>query len=643
MAAALKFLALSAIAATILTPTELLAQTPSEGFTDHGVAAPFSTHRGVAAVRTSQGEKLVLVWLYDHRGGYALLVINAETGHSQEVPTPFPWKGDGPYASILSSQGKFYSHFGSHFVEFDPASKAFTFVQQTAPQMAMSMTEDDQGLIWSVTYPQCGLVSFDPRTRSLEDYGHLNQERWAQYPRFIACDDSGWVYFALGFTRSHILAFDPANKHCKPMTAEAERKPGMAEVFRATDGRVYGRASQEEDASWYRFYQGQAESLGKLPKEVRPQSFIAGSQGLFHREFPDGTRIRDLDLTSRILSIEDPKTGVVKTVSFHYSSEGAHIMGVGTAPNGTLCGGTAFPFFFFSFDPQTGQWIRKPCYGQWNTVAAQGDQFFVGGYGRGFLLEWDPSKQWRPTVEGDLTSNPRLLAAAYPHINRPHDLLAYPDGNTLILAGTPAYGRTGGGLLIWDRKTKEAVVLPHTELLLNHSTMSLAPLPEGKVAGGTTVAPGTGGEQKVDQAELFILDLKNKKIVWHAAIFPGVKEYSDLYYDSRTGRLLGIADRVRFFVFDPQERVVLRDRILGPELGPTVSHQGPRAFVSTADGSLYLLLTRGIATVDLEMMDVGLLARSPVPITAGGDYANGRLFFASGSHLWSFQLSPKSR
>ena len=35
------------------------------------------------------------------------------------------------------------------------------------------------------------------------------------------------------------------------------------------------------------------------------------------------------------------------------------------------------------------------------------------------------------------------LAEAHPDINRPHDLLATPDGKLLILAGTPGYGYTG--------------------------------------------------------------------------------------------------------------------------------------------------------------------------------------------------------
>ena len=41
------------------------------GFQDHGVATPVSNHRGTVATIDGQGRNVVLVWLFDHRGGYA--------------------------------------------------------------------------------------------------------------------------------------------------------------------------------------------------------------------------------------------------------------------------------------------------------------------------------------------------------------------------------------------------------------------------------------------------------------------------------------------------------------------------------------------------------------------------------------------
>ncbi|HID07687.1 MAG TPA: hypothetical protein EYP10_11150, partial [Armatimonadetes bacterium] len=389
------------------------------GFLHHGIATPVSHPRGIVATVDGEGRNVVLVWLFDRRGGYALLAIDAETGRSIEYPMPFNPRGDCPYASILSSRNKFYTHFASHFVEFDPEKHAFTFYHATAPQMAMSMTEDDNGIIWSATYPQCGVVSFNPKTREFVDYGHIYKQNWREYPRYIALDDTGWVYIGIGYTATQIVAFNPKSKEVRPMIPESERVKGMAYVVRDVNGKVYGHAGSDV---WYEFYRGEKRRIEK-PKRINAKRIIAGSQGLFHRQFPDGKRVKVCDLINRVLVVEDPKTGKSKRVTFDYSSEGAHIMGLAVAPNGTICGGTAFPMRFFSYDPKADRWVNRPCYGQWNTVARQGDRFFVGGYGGGFLLEWDPSRKWVPTKKGSKESNPRFLTQCTPVINHGLDSL----------------------------------------------------------------------------------------------------------------------------------------------------------------------------------------------------------------------------
>ncbi len=603
------------------------------GFAHHGVATPVSNHRGTVATIDGQGRRVVLVWLFDHRGGYALLSIDAQSGSSQQIPVPFPPGGDCPYASILSSANRYYTHFNSHFVEYDPAVGQFTFHRQTARQMAMSMTEDDQGVIWSVTYPDSGLVSYDPKTKSFRDFGHLHRENWRQYPRSIAADDTGWVYFGIGSTLSHIMGFDPAASEAKEMIAQDQRTQGYAEVFRAVDGKVYGHVPPD---SWFVLYKGHAEKLGVPPRVARKQ-FISGSQGLFHTRFPDGSRLASCDLVEREMAIVDAGTEQARRVSFDYTSEGADIMGMAAAPDGTICGGTAFPMRFFAYDPRTEQWTNRESYGQWNTVARQGDHFFVGGYGGGFSLDWDPARPWVNTVKGEESCNPRFLTQSAPTINRPHELLAHSDGTTLVLAGTPGYGYTGGGLLFWDRQTGSRTLLEHTDLIAQHSTMSLAALPDRQLLGGTTTAAGTGGERKAEQAELYILDMASKKLVWHQPLIAGVQAYTDLCRGPR-GLVYGVADNQLFFVFDPARRQVVHQQAIGAALGRTVSQQGPRALVPGPGDTVYLLLVRGVAQIDPQTFVTRLLARSPVPIAAGGDLHHGRIYFASGSHLYSYQV-----
>ncbi|MFA5189513.1 MAG: hypothetical protein WC740_02245 [Verrucomicrobiia bacterium] len=608
------------------------------GFRDHGVATPVSNHRGIVATADGDGRDAVLVWLYDCRGGYALLMVDAETGKSQQFPTPYPWGGDGPFASVLSRAGKYYTHFGSHFSEFDPARRAFTFWQRTKPQMAMSMTEADDGTLWSASYPNSGLVSFNPQTRQFKDHGYINKENWAQYPRSVAVDDAGWVYVSIGSAAGQIVIYDPQTATAKPFFAAKERVKGYPPVYRETDGKVYGHAPGNPTDGWFEFYKGEARKIGK--HQPKPRTIITGSQGLVHREFPSGRRLKGCGTLEHILIVEDPKTRKSKTVKFDYTSEGAHVMGVAAAPNGTLCGGTAFPMRFFSFNPKTDSWINCEAYGQFNTVARQGERFFFGGYGHGFLLEWDPSQPWVDSKKGKPGCNPLFLTDCHPTINRPHALLAHPDGRTLVLAGTPGYGYTGGGLLFWDRETRQSVLLTHEQILPEHSTMSLAALPNGKLLGGTTTSAGTGGERKTTEAHLYIMDMTTKKLDWHAAVFPGAQGYTDLCAGPN-GLVFGVADQKRFFVFDPAARKVVHEQDLAAEFGPTTSQQGPRVFVTDGKGRYYVLFQKGIAQLDPATFKITMLAKSPVHVGGGGDYLDGRIYFANGSHLYSYTLAAE--
>lgn len=606
------------------------------GFRHHGVATDIANSRGLVATVDGQGRNVVLLWLYDHRGCYGLLLIDAETGASEQFALPFPPGNDFnacPFSSILSSGNLFCSHFHSRFLAFDPAERAFTFWHETVPQMAMAMTEDDGGRIWAATHPDSGVVSYDPGTRAFRDYGHVYSQNWRQYPRSMAADDAGWIYFGIGSTASQIICLEPDSGAAEPILSEDERVQGSGHVYRDLNGKVYGQTG-DGARGWFELYKGARRPVGAI-REQNGKPIVTGSQGLFHRDFPDGKRIVTCDLETRTLSVEDPDSGEVREVAFDYTTEGAHVMGLAAAPDDSICGGTTFPARFFRYSPDSDSWINRPNHGQWNTVAAQTDRFFAGGYTGGFLLEWDPAGAWVPTEKGNPGSNPRFLTECKPDINRPHSLLAHPDGKTVILAGTPDYGHTGGGLLFWDRETGSRVLLDHADILPDHSTMSLVALPDGNVLGGSTTDPGTGGERKAEEAELYQMDLETRRVLWREVVFPGVQSYTDLC-PGPDGLVYGVADRERFFVFDPGSRMTLRSERTEESYGLTARQQGPRVFVTTPSGSVYMLFVKGIVWVNPLDHSLAMLAASPVPVGFGGDWLNGRIYFGSGSHVYSY-------
>lgn len=616
------------------------------GFWDHGVAAAISSSKGNAATVDGTGRDIVLIWIADHSGGYAVLSIDAETGKSKLVPMPFEVQGGCPFASILSSKNRFYTHFDSRFVEFDVAKMAFTACHESLPATAMSMTEDDTGRIWTGTFPDGGVLCYDPATRAFRDYGHLYPQGWKQYPRSIAADDQGWIYFAIGNTATQILVLDPVSGKVRSVLQESERKAGMASLYRADNGKVYGTAADGNVDGWLEFHGGEWKKLlGNPPSGAK--RIIAGSQGLFHKDFPGGRKIVSIDLTARTLVTERPD-GSRCEVAFEYTTDGAGLMGVAKGPDGRLFGASAFPSVCFRYDPKSISWEETACYGQWNVLATQGDHIYIGVYTHGYLVEWNTTKPWVHVENGE-NNNPKTLVECSPAINRPHALLACSDGQTVVMGGSPEYGLTGGGLLFWNRENGTWKLLEHTALLPEQCAMSMLELPNGNFLGGTSTRPGSGGQRKAPEAELYIMNMKSRQIEWHQAVMPGAQEYTDLCMND-DGLIYGLADfqpwdpavlqyTKRFFVFDPTSRKVVYEKDTDAEFGLVGYQQGPRKFIKTPDGRIYVLFLECIAKVEPKTFSLTRVADAPIPITGGGDFADERIYFVHGSHLYSAGIS----
>ncbi|WP_300600625.1 hypothetical protein [Niabella sp.] len=606
-------------------------------FTDHGPASPYSTTRGTVAAVDGDGRNVVLSWLFDVRGGYALLMVDAVTGKSEVFPMPFNPGGDCPYASIFSSQGKLYTLFNGNFVEFDPRKKAFTFHHKTAPQMAMGMAEDDKGRVWAVTYPNSGVVCFDPATGAFTDYGYLNKENWAQYQRYMAADDQGWIYFGLGNTNSQLIAFNPESRQVNKLLQPAERKRGTAYLYRNKNGRVYGQALADKDGTWYELYNGTVKAIGAGHKpDEKP--VITGSQALRHMIFPDGSKITQFDLIDKVLIAEDAHGGKKNTVHFDYPSEGSWVMGVGTSPDQrSVVGGGSFPMRQFNYTIAEDKWSTRAALGQYNALTTSGQYVFFGSYPSGDLVMWDTKKPFQAGSTDAKNNNPRVLYKCSPVIHRPHRVLVHPDGKTVILGGTPQYGYTGGGLLFYDITTNREVLLTDEDIEKDQSTMSLTNIAGGKVLGGTTVAPGTGGEQKASLALLYVIDPVSKKVEWKEPVIPGARSYTDLT-TRRDGKVYGMADRKIFFLFDPATKKVIYQKDVSKEYGSAVGEQSPRVFINGNKDDLYILFENAITKVDHKTAALRLISKTPQAVRAGGCFLKDNIYFICGSHLFSYRL-----
>ncbi len=597
------------------------SQAQAAGFVDHGIPTPVAQTRGVVSTVDQSGQDVILTWLQDWRGGYAILMVNAETGASQQFDVPFKPDGDEPSAIYLSSKNRLYTLFNSQFVEFDVASKRFTFHGKVNGKTAMSMTEDKDGRIWAATYPNNQLVSFNPQNSSLQNHGQLAKESWTQYPRSIAVDAHGWVYVGSGLAASQIYAYNIQSHATQALLSSSQRVSGTAVVTQSQSNVVYARNGRQQ----FMLTNGKASGLN-AGAQVAESSLKGGAQNLVDREFPSGRRLVSVDMHDRTLVTRDA-SGQQKTVKFNYTTQGAALTFVCATGDNKVCGGTRFPMHTFYYSAGDNKFDSKQLPRQPNVMAALGSRLYVAAYPDGKLFQ---------ESENGKNEFSEVLNA-YPSINRPHAMLIMGGGSQIALAGTPEYGTTGGGMMFWNRSTGQKSRIDHWHLVPNHSVQAMIELSNGMLLGGTTVAPGTGGVTKAgNSGELFLMDANSHEVRWRGAPVPGAKTITDLVVGT-DGLVYGLADSVDLFVFNPNNRQVVSVNRFSKDLGPSVYAQGTRAFVKGADGSIYVLLYNGIGKVDTKAHTVTRVVSSPVRITVGGAAADGRIYFGSNNHLYSWK------
>ncbi|HCU34337.1 MAG TPA: hypothetical protein DGT21_02500 [Armatimonadetes bacterium] len=135
------------------------------------------------------------------------------------------------------------------------------------------------------------------------------------------------------------------------------------------------------------------------------------------------------------------------------------------------------------------------------------------------------------------------------------------------------------------------------------------------------------------------MDMETKQVEWREAAIDGVQRYSDLICTAE-GMVFGIADRTLLFAFDAQRRQIVHQENLEGRLGLAVHQQGPRIFVPSPDGRIFMLFQKGIAEVDPKTCAVTLRAEPPRAPANGGAYLDGRIYYSTGVNLHSWEVPP---
>lgn len=586
-------------------------------FIDHGIPVQADESRSGAVCANAQGERRLVITAR----GY-VLVVHPDTGDCRQLPFP---EGlvDYPFASIGARDGLFYTGAGHLFMVLDPFEPAWRFHASPAPGesiMAFSLAEGPDGAIYASTYPHCHLFRYDPATQDFTGFGPMDETQ--EYVSHLAVDATGWVYLGIGTERKNLLAFHPAIGERRQLLPESARTRGAGHVHLGADGQVYGHWGE----GWHRFEGGRGSALPE--SEVSPWLYTGHGYNRIHRSAD--LRLVRLSLPDRELVLGE------RTLALRYESQGAHLAPMVAGPDGNLYGTSMHPLQFYTYRPAEGRLVNyggkaveRGGGGNICAYAVQGGMIAGAAYAGGFFHLFDPKS---PVAPG----NPRL-AAIHDEIHRPRCALAHPDGRHIIWGGFAGYGAVGGALAIYDLATGTDEVLPNQAVVPDQSTLCLGALEGGDLMGGTSILAPGGAQPRASEAVLYRLDWATRKVRWRCTPIPGAREIALLAVEGGR-RVHAITGDSCYFAFDPETREVLCRHDLS-SCGEVVRdglRPGP-------GGVLYALLRNAICRIDPESLRPAVIARPPVPITAGMAILQGRLYFGSGSHLWSYSLEQGAR
>jgi hypothetical protein len=263
-------------------------------------------------------------------------------------------------------------------------------------------------------------------------------------------------------------------------------------------------------------------------------------------------------------------------------------------------------------------------------MSSQGQYLAAASYSHGIFHVYDTSRPFNGGYGS--APNPYEVAQWHEDICRPRATLAHPDGHTVLMAGYAGYGLVGGGLGFYDLEAEKASIITHEDLIPYHSTIALDVLPDGTVVGGTTVGAPGGGHVVATEAVLYLFDWETKKVAFQVCPVSGASAVIALQV-APSGLVHGLTSGAELFVFDPQKREVIHTAELEEHGGV------PRdALLLGPNGDVYAQMSGAILRFDPETFEPTVVADPPVGINVGGPLVDGRMYFGSSSHLWSYEL-----
>ena len=479
------------------------------------------------------------------------------------------------------------------------------------------------GRFYVGSYPLTKLDSVNTSTDEVYTVARLSEDKREKYIISLSISDENIVYAAVGLHHAELWAYDPTTDVKRQiLPKELSRHQGVVNIFVADDGHVYGTGYGKS----FRCYPDRIEYLSQLPEPRNDRS-----QGTL-----DGVEYREVDPEGRLV-IYDTRNRSTRTVQTSLRGADVMIYSIGGIYEGKVWGGGMGPARTWTFDLQTHQmedWGRlvRPLTQIYDTFFHSRGLFLSSYLGADIDLLDPQTRELKHIVSLKSTNGQERL----PHFVLGQDGQIY--GPTM-----PVKGHLDGGVVRVDPDTLDYQWFP---IIDNMAPTSLVVVPNTNMIFGTaTLESSTSAISPLDEAAVFLWDVKKQKVVWQGSPLPGTKHYRWATL-GRNGVVYGITN-TQYFAFDPVRRKTLKTGNLPVPSNNLTSLLAPEP--TGPDGLIVGLLRGRVFAIDPADHSVRVLAEhesilrdehvqkhTTLSIWASPE---GMLYYGSGHELWRVDLN----
>ncbi len=599
--------------AVLLAPRPVAADPASGQFELLGVPVRVGGLMGCVAGPNGRGGEALYFNFNQISGKLFLVQVDPDTGEARQFNAP---EGPGAWALIAGPDGNIYlgTWDGALVLRFYPTQPEKGIQVLGKP----SATEEylwqyaigKEGKLYSCTYPQAKLVSFDPKTGAMEDLGRMHPTE--MYARSVAVGPNGKVYVGIGTEKGDLVVFDPATKEHRSLIP-----PGL----RGAEGWRTVGVSKHSDGNVYASF---GTNLFRVDDETVER--VATAPGVPPMKLKDGRIVTSFERGR--FTLKDPATGATVQRTFHYAGNGDHIFVVGAGPSNCVYGSTAMPLEVFRYDPAAhrSEHLGNMPGGEVYSMLECEGKLYLCYYGGAIMNLYDPAKAFWKFGTG-AEANPVSFGGIGDGHLRPRAMIYGPNG-LIYIGSEPPYGELGGALGVWDPKQNRTVE-NYRNIVTNQSVVSLAWEPKSGLMFGGSGNFGGGGTRAVEkEARFFAFDPAKKQKVFEASLSPGARNYpATIAADGQVFTTVGD----RLYVFDPVTMQVTK----------TVPLPGAQLEISLGrlpSGAIAGLTTKAVYVYDPRRGEIVHTAQAPVTVGCGFALLGNDVYFGAHTQLWCYHL-----